>query len=64
MRERSVWRIFDKKRDAVPYVPRCSKCGTFKEDVYLHWFFTGMYCRDCVQYTLYDDCRTIERMNK
>lgn len=60
---RTVWRVFDKKKESTPYVPRCSKCGTFKEDLHIHWFFTGMYCRACIQYVLYCDFRTIEDIN-
>lgn len=60
----TVWRLFDKKRDEVPYVERCSKCGTFKEPLWIHWFFTGMYCRNCIQYVLYCDYRTLEDINE
>ena len=56
---RTVWRDFDKALDDC-YVPRCSNCGTFSEPLHVHWFFTGLYCRNCVQYRLYDDCRTLE----
>ena len=62
--ERSVWRILsDEEKTRNVYIPRCSCCGTFKEDLFKHWFFTGMYCRDCIQYVLYCDYRTIEDMN-
>ena len=64
MKPKSVWRIFNSKRDGVMYVPRCSVCGTFKEELRIHWFFTGMYCRDCIQYKLYDDMRTVEDINE
>ena len=62
MSDPSVWRNYDKKRDDVPYVPRCSYCGGFREPLHMHWFFTGMYCRACIQYVLYGDERTIEDM--
>jgi hypothetical protein len=51
--KRSVWRDLDRKN--TQYVPRCSKCGGFKEDLKEHWFFTGIYCVLCIRYTLYDD---------
>ena len=57
-----VWRNME-DRDKEVYVPRCSKCGTFKEPLHVHWFFTGLYCRNCVQLRLYDDMRTMEDMN-
>ena len=61
MSDRTVWRIIDKEEQSrLTYVPRCSACGTFKEDVFKHWFFTGMYCRNCIQYVLYCDYRRIE----
>ena len=50
---RSVWR----PASSDVYVPRCSKCGGYKEDLKSHWFFTGMYCVDCIRYTLYDDVK-------
>lgn len=58
----SVWRNAD-ERDSV-YVQRCSSCGTFKEPLHVHWFFTGLYCRNCIQYRLYDDRRVIEDMKR
>jgi len=51
----SVWRSVDKRLTA--YVPRCSKCGGFKEDLKEHWFYSGIYCVDCIRYTLYDDTK-------
>ena len=60
---RTVWRNFDPHRDGKLYVPRCAKCGTYKEPLHVHWFFRGQYCRNCIQYTLYDDARTIEDMS-
>ena len=59
----TVWRILENKNETI-YVPRCSNCGTFKEDLWIHWFFTGLYCRNCIQYRLYDDMRTIEDMKR
>lgn len=61
--DRSVWTLITNKKQFI-YVPRCSCCGTFKEDLYKHWFFTGMYCRPCIQYVLYCDYRTIEDMER
>lgn len=49
----SVW--LDLDRENTPYVPRCSRCGGFKEDLKTHWFFTGIYCVPCIRYTYYDD---------
>ncbi len=57
-----VWRRRDNRDDI--YVSRCSKCGTFKEPLHVHWFFTGIYCRNCVQLILYDDIRTLEDINR
>jgi len=63
--DRTVWRIIStEEKKGLPYVPRCSACGDFKEDHFKHWFFTGMYCRDCIQYVLYCDYRRIEDINK
>lgn len=62
MKMTTVWRNAE-KRDFQVYVKRCSKCGTYKEPLHVHWFFTGMYCRNCVQLRLYDDVRTVEDMN-
>ena len=59
----SVWRNAQKS-DFEVYVPRCSKCGTFKEPLHVHWFFSGMYCRNCVQYVLYGDYRRLEDISK
>ena len=56
-----VWRDYNKNLDGA-LIKRCSKCGTFKEPLHVHWFFTGIYCRNCVQLRLYDDMRTIEDM--
>ena len=55
--KRSVWRIVDKKD--VVYVPRCSCCGRFKDELRAHWFFTGLYCIACIQDRLYDNARII-----
>ena len=54
MTERVVWRDADKNGI---YVPRCSRCGGFKEDLKEHWFYTGLYCVLCIRYTLYDDTK-------
>lgn len=45
------------------YVPRCSSCGDYGVDLWQHWFFTGCYCRECVQHRLYKDEATIEGVN-
>ena len=50
---KTVWRTADLR--TVPYVPRCSSCGGFRETLKEHWFFTGLYCVPCVRYKLYDD---------
>ena len=59
---RPVWRNWEAAKDHL-YVKRCSKCGGFKEGLYIHWFFTGAYCRACIQYVLYCDFRTVEDLN-
>ena len=48
------------------YVPRCSKCGRFKDQkkLYTHWFFTGVNCVSCVQDRLYNNARTIKKISK
>lgn len=65
---RSVWR--DLNENDVDYIPRCSKCGTYKTDYYVgtekhnnlkvHWFFTGIYCVSCIIDNLYDDTRNLK----
>lgn len=59
---RTVWKVVD--RDAHCYVHRCSVCGYFKKELRKHWFFTGLYCIGCIQEVLYDDCRTIEEIQR
>lgn len=61
--ERPVWRNFKDTDLGNVLVPRCSRCGTFREPLHVHWFFSGAYCRWCVQGVLYDDLRTLEDMN-
>ena len=51
--ERTIWSNVD--RENTRYVCRCSRCGDYKETLKEHWFFTGMYCVDCIRYSLYDD---------
>lgn len=51
---RTVWTDVDVRKED-RYVPRCSRCGTFKEPLKEHWFFTGLYCVLCIRFTLYDD---------
>ena len=58
---KTVWTPFDSK--ASVFVPRCGKCGTYKIDLYVHWFFRGPYCVRCIQNILYDNCRTIQEIN-
>ena len=60
--KRSVWTVVGK--DAHSFVPRCSVCGYFKKELRMHWFFSGLYCRACIQDILYDNCRTIEEIEK
>ena len=50
---KTIWRKID--REFTRYVPRCSKCGGFKEDLMEHWFYTGVYCVPCIRFILYDD---------
>ena len=59
---RSVWR--DADLETCPYVARCSKCGRYKKVLKRHWFFTGMYCVQCVQEVLYDNARNFEEIEK
>jgi len=59
----TVWDVYDERYDS-HYVPRCSVCGGYKEGLFVHWFFTGLYCRACIQYKLYGDFRTIENINE
>jgi ribosomal protein L34E len=58
--KRSVWRIV--KKDEVIYVPRCSSCGKFRKGLRAHWFFTGLYCIECIQDRLYDNARIMREM--
>ena len=57
---RTVWRKV--KPEDHNYVPRCSKCGYFKKELRIHWFFTGLYCVACIQDILYDNCRKLEEI--
>ena len=54
--------------DVVPgehcYVPRCSKCGKFRHELRIHWFFTGLYCLPCIQGILYDNRRNILEVSR
>lgn len=56
----SIWTIIDKEESH--YVHRCSVCGYFKKELRAHWFFTGLYCRACIQDLLYNNARTIEEV--
>lgn len=46
------------------YVPRCGQCGRFKDELWSHVFFTGCYCRSCIQDKLYLNVWTIEEVNE
>ena len=46
------------------YEPRCSFCGKFRKVLKFHWFFTGLYCENCILEVLYDDCRSFKEMEK
>ena len=59
---RTVWRDYDKVRDDV-FVPRCGKCGKYRSDLKVHWFFRGPYCVGCIQDILYDNARNIGEIN-
>lgn len=50
--ERSVWQIVDDTIDH-PYIYRCSKCGKYNRTLRRHWFFTGLYCYQCIMFKLY-----------
>mgnify|MGYP000710079602 CR=1 FL=1 len=58
---RPIWTEPD--REETVYVWRCSKCGSRKEKLMQHWFFTGLYCLSCILDVLYDNCRTIEEVS-
>ena len=60
---RSVWR--DLEPDEVTlHVRRCSFCGKFKKKLKAHWFFTGLYCFNCILEVLYNDTRSFKEMRK
>jgi hypothetical protein len=44
------------------YEPRCSFCGKYKKVLKKHWFFTGLYCENCILEVLYDDARSFEEI--
>lgn len=52
---KTVWRNVPK--DPAPYIRRCSRCGSYAEELKEHWFFTGLYCVLCIRFTLYDDTK-------
>lgn len=56
----SVWRVV--RRDEHCYIPRCSFCGRFKGTLRKHWFFTGLYCSDCIEENLYGGYRSVKEM--
>lgn len=45
------------------YEPRCSHCGRYGMRYWSHRFFTGIYCRRCIQDNLYMNTWTIEEVN-
>lgn len=45
------------------YEPRCSSCGRYGQKYWEHFFFTGMYCRSCIQDNLYGNVWSIEEVN-
>ena len=49
--DKTVWRDFKPRTDV--YVPKCSFCGRYKGTLKIHWFFTGVYCIDCIEEGLY-----------
>ena len=57
---RSVWTIVDP--DDSVYIHRCSFCGYRRKELREHWFFTGLYCRGCIQEVLWNDVRTFKEM--
>jgi len=58
---RTVWRKVD--FDVSVYVPRCSKCGKYKQNLREHWFFSGVYCYACIHDILYDNARNVMEIN-
>lgn len=44
------------------YVHRCSFCGKYKKRLKEHWFFSGVYCMNCIMDVLWDNCRSTEEM--
>ena len=59
-----VWIDFAISRFASVYVPRCSRCGKYRDNLKSHWFFTGVYCVDCIQGVLYGGHRRVKEMNR
>lgn len=59
---RSVWTVVHPTDSH--YVPRCSFCGKFRKELRMHWFFTGLYCRNCIQEVLWNDVRNFKEMQK
>ena len=60
MIKRSVWRDAP---EVSQYVPRCSVCGKFQRRLKEHWFFSGLYCMECIQDILYDNARNIAEVS-
>lgn len=58
----AIWR--DADLDNTIYVPRCSNCGRFKGTLKVHWFFTGMYCIDCIEENLYGGYRSYSEVKR
>ena len=50
--EKTVWTLVSESLNS-DYVHRCSKCGKFGRTLRRHWFFTGLYCYQCIMFKLY-----------
>ena len=55
--ERTIWRDVEITDDE-GYVHRCSFCGKIKKKLKAHWFFTGLYCMNCILEVLWNDTRS------
>lgn len=62
VRLRPVWRLVTP--GTTVFVDRCAFCGAFKKQLYMHWFFRGLYCQSCVLDVLYDNCRTVDEIER
>ncbi len=61
MSYRNVWTMAEV--DDI-YEPRCSFCGKYRRRLMFHWFFTGLYCINCIHEVLYDDARSLNDIMK